>query len=821
MDGSLGGMNLAAALALGSVSLPVLPVRVTLNPETGMWTKRPYTSGWQTKATADTATIIRFWNAYPDALPGIALGLAGLIVLDADRHGGPDGVKAIHELISENGLAEGVIRVATPSMGEHYFFRNLENEPLGNAEGNLPSGINVRGRGGFIMAPGAIRADGLRWREVDERPSLAESYRSGTIPEISPWIVERLRPKRANPTSQAINPALARSRELHYAEQALSKIYREVASALPLSRNNELNKGAFLLGTMVGVGWISADRVRSILFQAAINSGLVRDDGDSAARNTIESGLRRGIERPRPPLQDRISGTFGTFGTASRETYQCDWGKPDLSYLASGRSTPPTFPIKILGPFWEAWCRKHAAARCVPVDYVAAGLLAAGSVLIGNARWAAASPEWREPPVLWLGVVGAPSAGKGPALDPTTSMLRVLEQEVIEATRQERLSHEETILRARAAKENWQHQVREALKNDKTPPPRPPDAIEPEPVPLPRIMVGDTTPEALVGLLKYLSKGLLLHRDELAGWLTSFGRYSSGGGEREFWIEAYGGRPFTIDRKNNPEPVIIRHLSVAVLGGIQPDKLRLVTGGLDDGLAARFLWAWPDPVTDFRLQREAIGNEDQLIALRSLQLLSLRRVNEGKLEPRYVPLSEEAAALFETYVAELKERDVSGFLAGTVGKAPGHVLRLALILEYLRWSQFPYREPEPESICQQALSGATHIVDGYFLPMAQRAFGEAAIPEDDRLAMELARWIAREKPQHFNGRKTRRKLLGSLREAKAMDRACEVLVEANWIRPVERAAQPGKGRPALNFDVNPALLTKLPVRTPSSHEDET
>jgi hypothetical protein len=60
-------------------------------------------------------------------------------------------------------------------------------------------------------------------------------------------------------------------------------------------------------------------------------------------------------------------------------------------------------------------------------------------------------------------------------------------------------------------------------------------------------MIGDTTPEALATLLRHIPKGLLLHRDELAGWLASFGRYTFGGGEQEFWIEAYGGRAYTVD----------------------------------------------------------------------------------------------------------------------------------------------------------------------------------------------------------------------------------------------------------------------------------
>jgi hypothetical protein len=389
-------------------------------------------------------------------------------------------------------------------------------------------------------------------------------------------------------------------------------------------------------------------------------------------------------------------------------------------------------------------------------------------------------------------------------------MLRTLEQEAIEATREERLAHEEMVLQARAAKEHWQQQFKTAVQKNEPLPQRPVEAIEPEPIALPRIMVGDTTPEALAGLLKANPKGLLLQRDELAGWLGSFGRYSSSGnGERAFWIEAYGGRPYTIDRKNSPEPTMIPRLSVSVLGGIQPDKLALIIGGSDDGFAARHLWFWPDRLTGFRLQRQPIGNADQLTALRSLHLLSMYRTAEGSLEPRYLPLTEAAATLFESYTAELKARDAYGPMQGTVGKAPGHVLRLALIREFLTWSQAPYCRPEPDQISKEAMEDAIHLVEHYFLPMAQRVFGEAAIPEQDRLGMELARWLARERPQRFNAREARRKIGGLLREPKAMEKACEVLAEAGWIRSLQKPSGPGMGRPSTDFLVNPAILVQI------------
>jgi putative DNA primase/helicase len=90
----------------------------------------------------------------------------------------------------------------------------------------------------------------------------------------------------------------------------------------------------------------------------------------------------------------------------------------------------------------------------------------------------------------------------------------------------------------------------------------------------------------------------MLYRDELAGWIGSFDRYSRGSAERGFWIETYGGRPYVIDRKQQKgEPISIPYLPVAVLGGIQPDRLgNLLLEGEDDGLSARLLYSWPDPI---------------------------------------------------------------------------------------------------------------------------------------------------------------------------------------------------------------------------------
>ena len=113
-------------------------------------------------------------------------------------------------------------------------------------------------------------------------------------------------------------------------------------------------------------------------------------------------------------------------------------------------------------------------------------------------------------------------------------------------------------------------------------------------------------------------KGLLITRDELAGWIDGMTAYNPAG--RGFWVEAYGGRPYRVERVKHPEPIFIPRLAVAMYGTSQPDKLAQLMRGADDGLLARILWTWPDRIP-FRLGTRAAGTEWAISALDRLREL--------------------------------------------------------------------------------------------------------------------------------------------------------------------------------------------------------
>ncbi|MGQ5702175.1 DUF3987 domain-containing protein, partial [Sandaracinobacteroides sp. A072] len=272
------------------------------------------------------------------------------------------------------------------------------------------------------------------------------------------------------------------------------------------------------------------------------------------------------------------------------------WAAPDPRLLRAELPPAPELSLRdVLGPRLAGWVADAAEAKGAPPDYIFAALLAVAGSTIGNARWAAIWPGWAEPPVIWTMCIGLPSAGKSPAIDAALQPLRNAERPLREAAETERKAWAEKAELAKLAEQTWKEAARAAIKAGETATDRPTGCDAGPPPHIPRLVVNDGTIERLGAILAQQPRGTLQMRDELAGWLEGMQRYSGGGSDRPFWLEAYGGRGFTVERMGR-EPLTIDRLSIGVLGGIQPDRLKsLLFKSDDDGLLARFLPIWPEP----------------------------------------------------------------------------------------------------------------------------------------------------------------------------------------------------------------------------------
>lgn len=480
-----------------------------------------------------------------------------------------------------------------------------------------------------------------------------------------------------------------------------------------------------------------------------------------------------------------------------------EWGEPDMSVL-NPRPKPPEFPTYLFGPFWSKWLTEQAQGKSTPVDYVAGTLLVTASTAIGNSRRVSPWKDWNEPVHLWAALVGNPSSGKSPAMDPVMDMIRQIEAEEAKGHAEALRQYEADVIAAKYVRDQWEKDVKAAAQEGFPPPLKPEAAMEPVKPHRPRLRVSDATPEALLSLLSQLSRGILMTRDELAGWLGSFNRYAGGeGGDRAFWLEAWGGRSYTVDRVKNDQPMTIPHLSISVLGGIQPDKLaNMLLKGDDDGLTARFMYFWPDPVP---LERpsDTPDTPEALNALKALHGLPMGMDEHGNACPIIARLTEEAAAFFHVWRVEHNKNEPKGALLGWWGKMPGLCLRLAITYEGL-WNAVDGKGLD--QVCKQAVEAATVFIGEYLKPMAARAFGDSALTDQQRNAATLAKWILKNRPQRINTRELiRGEGTPTFRKANEIKGSIEVLVSGEWLHAAASRKGYQKGRWRMDYSINPSV----------------
>jgi hypothetical protein len=492
---------------------------------------------------------------------------------------------------------------------------------------------------------------------------------------------------------------------------------------------------------------------------------------------------------------------------ASAEEYEAldpnPWPAPDMSLIRSERRDPPPFPAEVFGPCAD-WIKAAAECKGAAPDYVGHTLLTVVGSLIGNTRWAAPQSGWSEPPILFSALIGDPSAGKSPAMDAVLDPVRELETDLAHDYTDKLQEHEDAATIAAVSKSAWKEDIKAAVKDGSELPARPSAARTPDAPVRPRLSFSGATPEKVAEILEALWRSVLLRRDELSGWLGNMNKYS-GGGDRAFWLEAYGGRSYTVERVKRPEPITVDRLTVGIIGTIQPDRLStLLLNGDDDGLLARLAIVWPERAP---LRRPTMS-VDETVARRAFQRLHELQPaydEDGKPRPHFVPFDDGAVELLYKFRECCRgfEDTSEGLMKSHIGKFPGLAVRLSVIFAYLDWAIGDVAA-EPGRVTAAHLGRACHYVAEYLRPMAIRAYGDAAAPSEERAAIQLARMILDAHWTEFSIRDVVAKKRSGLRSSKEVNAATRVLIEAGWIR-METGPKPQRGPSRTVHAVNPAI----------------
>lgn len=172
--------------------------------------------------------------------------------------------------------------------------------------------------------------------------------------------------------------------------------------------------------------------------------------------------------------------------------------------------------------------------------------------------------QWTESARLWAMMIGAPSSRKSPIMKAATRRVKSIDRNLLR--------------QGQKALADWQEGG-----GQKGSDPRPET---------PRLRIEDVTMEAAQEVCKHSPRGIMAIQDELQGWFGGIEKYAGGKGggkDRSFWLQAYGGGSYAVDRVGRGS-FLIENLSVSILGGVQPDTIRrIMQDATDDGLIQRFI----------------------------------------------------------------------------------------------------------------------------------------------------------------------------------------------------------------------------------------
>lgn len=258
--------------------------------------KTPLVSAGFKGATMNAPLVGRMWDRNPSAMVGIPTGeQLGAWVLDIDVHKDDDGQVAngyetLAALEAKHGELPPTATAKTAGGGEHRYFKYAAGV---RNRGKLGDGLDVRGSGGYVIAPGSVTDDGKEYTWID--------YDGEGVPPLADapsWLLDLVLPPVTASQQMGEYNYQAGENEA-YVEKAVEAELELLAGTHQGGRGEQVNKSAFSLGTLVGAGALSRSEAEAGLFSAAYANGVVGKDGEREIRAKIKRGLDAGIRQPR------------------------------------------------------------------------------------------------------------------------------------------------------------------------------------------------------------------------------------------------------------------------------------------------------------------------------------------------------------------------------------------------------------------------------------------------------------------------------------------------------------------------------------------
>lgn len=243
--------------------------------------KAPLTHNGFKAATADMQAVTAFWSRFPNAMIGIPTGEPiGAFVVDIDVKTDVNGFDWLREMEAKHGRLPETLTANTASGGQHLYFKYV---PGVRNRGAMGPGADLRGEGGYVVAPGSVMKDGRRYAWTNDEE----------IAEAPQWLLD-LVVRKPTPTDTPATYITYAGGNSTYVDAAVDAELSELASTPQGGRNNALNDAAFALGTLVGAGALSRADAESSLHAIYSQWSNIR-----LSQSTAKRGLDAGQQHPR------------------------------------------------------------------------------------------------------------------------------------------------------------------------------------------------------------------------------------------------------------------------------------------------------------------------------------------------------------------------------------------------------------------------------------------------------------------------------------------------------------------------------------------
>ncbi len=723
--------------------------------------KHPRTANGFKDATTDVNQITEWWQKWPDANIGVPTGvLTGLLVVDDDpRNGGPtdrSGLVAVLGPIPETAEA------LTGGDGRHLYFQYGG----GRVRKQLAKGIDLKGDGGYVVAPPSLHLSGKRY-QWDCAGGAGAILHPAPAPE---WLLKFI------------------------ADESQEDTYIETKSRSPLNNGGKVGRGG---------------RHGHLVSQA----GAMRRRGMS--QQAIEAALlAENRERCDPPKSDaevrqiaKSMERYPSGGTTTAADTPEGW--PEIIPLDFHLTD--SIPANVLPGWLGAMATAVSANTETPTEMAAILALSVASSCVASK--ADVSPETGYTEPLNLYVCALMESGNRKTAVLNKLMAPLVTWERTETGRilpeQQRLWSEFKTgqlridkLRKQAAAEKDPVAAKQKIQNI--------IALEkdlPEIPVLPRLFTDDVTTERLASLMQQQGERIAVFSDEGGIFDTIGGRYSKGVPNLDLWLKGHAGSPVRVDRQNPDRPPIVINKPCLTVGlSPQPDvvaALREKPGFRGRGLLPRFLFVLPPSRLGYRSlavnpvpQDVETGYETGITSLLSYRpdpMVHLTFTADAYREWKEFQRGIEPQFRDGGMLEELKDWG---------SKLPGAVARIAGVFHLVKHAGSAVVPSEIE------LSTVTSAIE-LAVPLISHCRAAFALMEralETKKAERVLAWIQRQRCAFFIARDCFRAHQQLFKQATALMPTLILLQQHGYVR-VDRQLSSGGRPPSDLVAVNPVILS--------------